>query len=385
MVGSSLKSHTTLPSSVFPWLPSAATRPLGKPVSRANQGRKKKIPLPNDVDGQDRPETQARECRSRCDFYWPPLLPRSTCPSSSLFFITRVMNNSISSHFCSDWRMRETIVSGVSCAPTARSTASLPRSTWHRQRVCALHAPGKSRLDRAFYPARWRTQGLDGVSISRIGHHAISSAISSANKSIGGTLARTSTALIDTVWYAELILSTTPPLCREQFLLDSMVLKGTCPVRSCVKQFRIYHARHQLFLSFPGTTNPRRRWCSFQQVGPCAGNCHTWRSKRVNLPTTLKGDHMLSLLWETIFRPRISPTCRSDSYLSFTTGSLETFSTPSPQCRCSTSWYWMDCVCQCLSESRIRFARDRSPWPRESDAVVESTPPEASSLHPIDK
>ena len=34
------------------------------------------------------------------------------------------------------------------------------------------------RLDRVFYPARWRAPGLDGVSISHIGHHVISSAIS---------------------------------------------------------------------------------------------------------------------------------------------------------------------------------------------------------------
>ena len=85
-----------------------------------------------------------------------------------------------------------------------------PLPTWHRQRVCALHfpqlnrssdtthplfswstsgphwsdhgpkalLPGERRLDRAFYPVRWRAPGSDGVSISRIGHHAISSAIS---------------------------------------------------------------------------------------------------------------------------------------------------------------------------------------------------------------
>ena len=33
---------------------------------------------------------QDRGCRRRCDFYWPSLLPRSTHPSSSLVFITRV-------------------------------------------------------------------------------------------------------------------------------------------------------------------------------------------------------------------------------------------------------------------------------------------------------
>ena len=47
-----LKSHTTLPSSVRPELLSAATRLLGKPTSRAIQGRNKQIPPPNDADSQ---------------------------------------------------------------------------------------------------------------------------------------------------------------------------------------------------------------------------------------------------------------------------------------------------------------------------------------------
>ena len=34
-----------------------------------------------------------------------------------------------------------------------------------------------------------------------------------------------------------------------------MVVKGTCPDRSCIKQLRIYHGRHQPSLSFPGSTN----------------------------------------------------------------------------------------------------------------------------------
>ena len=71
------------------------------------------------------PKMQDRGCTPRCDFYWSPLLPRFARPSSSLVFITRVTKDSISIHFCSDWSMRETIVSGVSCAPTARPTASL--------------------------------------------------------------------------------------------------------------------------------------------------------------------------------------------------------------------------------------------------------------------
>ena len=44
VVGSSLKWRTTLPSSVRPELPPAATRPLGKPTSRASQERMKDIP-----------------------------------------------------------------------------------------------------------------------------------------------------------------------------------------------------------------------------------------------------------------------------------------------------------------------------------------------------
>ena len=34
-----------------------------------------------------------------------------------------------------------------------------------------------------------------------------------------------------------------------------MVVKGTCPDRSCVKQLLIYHSRHQSSLRFPGSTN----------------------------------------------------------------------------------------------------------------------------------
>ena len=36
---------------------------------------------------------------------------------------------------------------------------------------------------------------------------------------------------------------------------DSLVVKGTCSDRTCVKQLRIYHARHQPSLGFPGATN----------------------------------------------------------------------------------------------------------------------------------
>ena len=45
----------TLSSSVRPGLPSAATRPSGRPASRANQGRNKKISPPVDADSQVRP------------------------------------------------------------------------------------------------------------------------------------------------------------------------------------------------------------------------------------------------------------------------------------------------------------------------------------------
>ena len=48
-------SRTTLPSTDCPGLPSAVTRPLGKPTSRANQGRNIKIPPPNDADSHFRP------------------------------------------------------------------------------------------------------------------------------------------------------------------------------------------------------------------------------------------------------------------------------------------------------------------------------------------
>ena len=75
------------------------------------------------------------------NFYWPTLLPRSARPPSSLVFITRVTNDSISIHIFSDWSMRETIVSGVSCAPTARPTASLlaPYLAQTKSVLCIFH------------------------------------------------------------------------------------------------------------------------------------------------------------------------------------------------------------------------------------------------------
>ena len=69
------------------------------------------------------------------------VVPRSARPSSSLVFITRVTNDSISIHICSDWSMRETIVSGVSCAPTARPTDSLsaPHQPQTKSVCCAFY------------------------------------------------------------------------------------------------------------------------------------------------------------------------------------------------------------------------------------------------------
>ena len=54
-VGFSLKSRTTLSSSFRPGLPSADTRLLGRPTSRANRARNKKIPPLIDADSQVRP------------------------------------------------------------------------------------------------------------------------------------------------------------------------------------------------------------------------------------------------------------------------------------------------------------------------------------------
>ena len=85
-------------------------------------------------------------------------------------------------------------------------------------------------------------------------------------------------------------------------------------------------------------------------------SCPYRRSRWVDPPATLEERHMSSYLWETICRPRISPTCRSDSHLSFITGSLEHFSASSPRCRYSTSLYWTHYVCKCWSTRRIPYA-----------------------------
>ena len=119
VVGSSLKSRTILPSSVRLELPPAATRPLGKPTSRASQGRNKEIPPPNDVDSQVHPRRRTAGAGPRCDFYWPSPFFRSRCPSSSLVVITSVTNELMSVQNRSDLSMRENIVSGVSSELTA--------------------------------------------------------------------------------------------------------------------------------------------------------------------------------------------------------------------------------------------------------------------------
>ena len=186
---------------------------MGRSTSRDNQGRNKRIPPPGRRGQPSPPKTQDREYRPRCDFYWPPLLPRPARPLSSHVFITRVTNDSISIHICSDWSMRDHRVRSELCAhcPTTNLPFRVPPGTDKECMLCIFHkgpavatrlivsflealqvrikatmarngpkalTPSKSRLERAFYPARWRAPGSDGVSISRIGQHAISSAIS---------------------------------------------------------------------------------------------------------------------------------------------------------------------------------------------------------------
>ena len=138
MVSSSLQLRTTLPSSVRPGLPSTATRPLSKPTSRANQVTNKKIPPPNNAGSQVHPETQARRCRPRRDFHWPSLSPHAARTSSSLAFITRVANDSTNFHFCSDWSMRETFVSGVSCAAQCTTDSLLCHAPPGPVKECVL-------------------------------------------------------------------------------------------------------------------------------------------------------------------------------------------------------------------------------------------------------
>ena len=68
-------------------------------------------------------------------------------------------------------------------------------------------------------------------------------------------LAKTSAALVDTVWYAETILSTTPLCTENSFSWIEWLLRALYPDPSCIKQLRIYHARYLPSFSFPGTTN----------------------------------------------------------------------------------------------------------------------------------
>ena len=58
------------------------------------------------------------------------------------------------------------------------------------------------------------------------------------------------------------------------------------------------------------------------------------------LPVIPEERHMSSLLWETICRPHVSPTCRLDSHLSSATGSLE----PSSSCFCDGVYRSLDGV-----------------------------------------
>ena len=74
----------------------------------------------------------------RCDFYWPYPMFRSRRPSSSLVFITSVMNDSMSVQIHSDWSIRETIVSGVSSAPAAWPTAALAMPHFCADEECVL-------------------------------------------------------------------------------------------------------------------------------------------------------------------------------------------------------------------------------------------------------
>ena len=229
------------------------------------------------------PKMQDCGCRPRCDFYWPPLLPRSARPSSSLVFVTRVMNDSISVHICSDWIMRETIVSRewvVRYCPTDSLAVGAPsgtdkecvlcifhngyavatrlivsflealqvriKATMSRKRlrqvktdltVFSIQPGGELWVQRCVHLPDWSpchlvchfSTSLRFPSLRMAFARAITCRfvkqvsslrswkvffLFSANKSIGGTLARTSTALVDTFRYAETILSTTP-LCAE--------------------------------------------------------------------------------------------------------------------------------------------------------------------------
>ena len=54
-----------------------------------------------------------------------------------------------------------------------------------------------------------------------------------------------------------LLVGRSPGPAQHSSTQFGMVVKGTYPDRSCIKQLRIYDARHQPSLSFPRTTNVR--------------------------------------------------------------------------------------------------------------------------------
>ena len=155
------------------------------------------------------------------------------------------------------------------------------------------------------------------MSISRSVHHAISSAISRRV----------------CVQYAETILSAAPLFAKDSFfwrawLLTHLPRPGlhkTASSAPCSPQTHWSSATRlrRLQRRTQHVSDPRSRWCSFQQVYPCAGNRHTLHSTRVVLPATTEGRHMSSLFWKTIFRPPIWSTCYSDSRLYSATDSLE--------------------------------------------------------------
>ena len=152
------------------------------------------------------------------------------------------------------------------------------------------------------------------------------SSLSSAEKFIGETLARTSTALVDTVRYAETILSTTPRCIENSFFWVALFVKALVETGTVLSSFEFTMLATSLLLDSLG---PPILGMSRVKAAP------HWMA----LAVVISGAHDKSLLWETTCRPRIASTYRSDSHLSFATGSLETFSTPSPRCSCSASWY----------------------------------------------
>ena len=112
--------------------------PLSKPTSCANQERNKKIPPPNDADSQVHVGRRIAGTGSDAIFTGPPHC-FALDAHRALVFITRVTTDSLSVQIRSDWNIRETIVSGVSSAPTTDRWPPLPRPTLRRRRVRAPH------------------------------------------------------------------------------------------------------------------------------------------------------------------------------------------------------------------------------------------------------